>query len=84
MVILDGFDNLIIGVVAPKSPRALHAGPEQLGVVFMTGHFGFMVGALGFGVLADRWGRKKTLMLCAAVFALASMVTTGVTTDWTN
>jgi AAHS family 4-hydroxybenzoate transporter-like MFS transporter len=80
VVILDGFDNLIIGVVAPKIAQSLKAGPQQLGVVFSTGHLGFMVGALGFGVLADRWGRKKTLMLCALLFAAASMVTTGVTT----
>lgn len=80
VVILDGFDNLIIGVVAPKIGPALHAGPQQLGTVFMTGHFGFMVGSLGFGLLADRWGRKKTLMFCAAIFAAASMLTTGVTT----
>jgi AAHS family 4-hydroxybenzoate transporter-like MFS transporter len=80
VVILDGFDNLIIGVVAPKIAQALKAGPQQLGVVFMSGHFGFMVGSLSFGVLADRWGRKKTLMLCAAIFAFASMITTGVST----
>lgn len=79
-VILAGFDTLIIGVAAPKIAQSLHAGPEQLGVVFMAGNFGFMVGALGFGVLADRWGRKKTLMLCAAIFAVASMITTGVST----
>lgn len=80
VVILDGFDNLIIGVVAPKIAQALHAGPQQMGFVFSSGHFGFMVGSLGFGLLADRWGRKKTLILCAFLFAFASLSTTGVTT----
>ena len=80
VVILDGFDNLIIGVVAPKLAQALKAGPQQLGIVFSSGHFGFMVGSLGFGLLADRWGRKKTLILCAFIFAFSSMLTTGVTT----
>ncbi len=79
VMLLDGFDNMIIGLAAPQIARALHLGPAALGVVFSSGHFGFLVGALGFGTLADRWGRKRMLILCALIFSCAMLLTTQIT-----
>jgi AAHS family 4-hydroxybenzoate transporter-like MFS transporter len=79
VMLLDGFDNMIIGLAAPQIARALHLGPAALGVVFSSGHFGFMVGALGFGTLADRWGRKRMLISCALIFSCAMLLTTQIT-----
>jgi MFS transporter, AAHS family, 4-hydroxybenzoate transporter len=79
VMFLDGFDNMIIGLAAPQIARALHLGPAALGVVFSSGHFGFLIGALGFGTLADRWGRKRMLILCALIFSFAMLLTTQIT-----
>lgn len=79
VMFLDGFDNMIIGLAAPQIARALHLGPASLGVVFSSGHFGFLIGALGFGTLADRWGRKRMLILCALIFSFAMLLTTQIT-----
>ncbi|MET0186548.1 MAG: MFS transporter, partial [Achromobacter sp.] len=35
----------------------------------------FVVGALGLGSLADKWGRKRTLLLSVACFAVLSFIT---------
>ena len=80
VMFLDGFDNMINRVRGrPQIARALHLGPEALGVIFSFGHFGFLVGALGFGTIADRWGRKRMLILCALIFSFAMLLTTQIT-----
>jgi AAHS family 4-hydroxybenzoate transporter-like MFS transporter len=47
----------------------------MLGPVFSAGLAGLTAGALVFGLLGDRWGRKTVFILCGVVFGLASLGT---------
>lgn len=72
-LMLDGFDNQMIGYVAPALKSAWHLGAGALGPVFSAGVFGVGLGSILIGPFGDRYGRVKTLLftvLCFAVFSL--------------
>ena len=74
IVAIDGFDTASIGFIAPAIREQWGLDAAHLAPVFGAGMFGLMLGALAFGPLADRIGRKSTLMICVAFFGLASLV----------
>ncbi len=75
VLFLDGFDTQAIGYVAPALAREWGLTKGALGPVFSAGLFGLMIGALLFGPLADRIGRKKIIILSTLAFGLGALVT---------
>jgi len=76
----DGFDTQAIGYVAPAIVKAFGVDRTALAPVFAVGLFGLMLGALAFGPIADRVGRKPVLVFCTAFFGVCSLLTTRATT----
>lgn len=74
-VALDGFNTQAIGYVAPAIARDWHLGREALSPVFASGLIGLMIGALTFGPVADRFGRKRIIIACTAFFGVFSLAT---------
>jgi AAHS family benzoate transporter-like MFS transporter len=74
----DGYDLVIYGAVIPLLMKAFHMGPAQTGAIAGYGFIGAAIGAALFGALADKIGRKRTIIFCAFLFSI-SMVLTGFT-----
>src|ERR1700675_2188218 len=75
VLFLDGFDTTAIGYVAPSLAREWGLTKGALGPVFSAGLFGLMIGALLFGPLADRIGRKKIIIFSTLAFGIGTLIT---------
>jgi putative MFS transporter len=70
----DGIDYVAIGMVLPVIGELWHLTPGEIGWLISGGFLGQMIGAIGFGRLAERIGRIPTAMLTTAVFALGGIL----------
>lgn len=80
LLIVDGYDVFIYGVVLPKLMEQWQLTAPQAGSLASWALFGMMSGALLFGPLGDRIGRKKCITLCFTLFSLATFLNGFVTT----
>jgi MFS transporter, AAHS family, 4-hydroxybenzoate transporter len=75
VLFIDGFDTQAIGYVAPDLARDWNLPRGALGPVFSAGLFGLMIGALIFGPVADRIGRKRIIVFSTIAFGLGTLAT---------
>lgn len=78
VVFVDGFDVQAIGYVAPALLKTFQVDKAALGPIFSAGLFGMALGALSFGPIADRFGRRPVLLFCTLFFAAMSLLTSTV------
>ncbi len=75
VLFIDGFDTQAIGYVAPAIANDWKLARGALGPVFGAGLFGLMIGALLFGPIADRVGRRRIIIFSTAFFGLGTLAT---------
>jgi len=80
--LLIAIDIGVLNVALPRMAADLHPTPTEL--LWMNDIYGFMVGGtmVTMGTVGDRIGRRKLIVLCAAVFAVASAVAAFAGAPW--
>jgi MFS transporter, AAHS family, 4-hydroxybenzoate transporter len=75
VALLDGFDAQALAFVAPLMIEQWGMDAGSFGVAFGAGLAGLAIGAMLFGPLADRFGRKRVILTTVALFGICSMLT---------
>ena len=70
LMLFDGYDLVVYGAVVPTLMEEWGISAVQAGMYGSYALFGMMFGALIFGTLADKIGRKKIIMICVFIFSL--------------
>ena len=70
----DGMDAAIVAFLLTDLKRVFDLSNTQLGLVGSATPFGFLFGAVLAGILGDRIGRKKVMLIALAVYAVFSIV----------
>jgi len=75
--VLDGLEVTLAGSVAGalRDSPSLRLSEAQVGLSASFYLVGAVLGALGFGWLADRWGRKRLFWITLAVYGIATGAT---------
>ena len=73
---LDGFDVLSISFASPGIRAEWGLGPTALGVVLSAELFGMALGSIFLGGLADKIGRRPTVLGCLVVMATGMYMAT--------
>ncbi|MGO7897165.1 MFS transporter [Rhizobium ruizarguesonis] len=75
LLIVDGYDVFIAGTVLPTLMAEWQLSKPEAGALQAWALFGMMFGALIFGPLADRIGRKKGIAISFMLFTIATLST---------
>ncbi len=75
IAMFDGYDTQGIAYVAPVIAQDLGMNVASLGPIFGAGLVGLMIGAIFFGMLADKIGRKKVIIISVLAFGIFSILT---------
>ncbi|MDQ1717957.1 MAG: transporter, family, benzoate transport protein [Pseudonocardiales bacterium] len=76
IVVFDGYDLIVYGTVLPhllKQP-GWHLGKSGAGLLGSLAFAGMLVGAVFAGTLADRFGRRRTILVCTAWFSVFTAI----------
>lgn len=75
--ILDGLEVTIVGVIGAvlKDPQTLHLSDVEVSSAGTAYLIGAVVGALFFGRMTDKFGRKMLFMITLAVYLVATILT---------
>lgn len=78
--LFEMLDNSVLNVALPTIGRELHA--STTGLQWVTGAYSVAFGALMlfFGAVADRFGRRRVMLVGLVLLALASLATLAVST----
>lgn len=69
LLMVEGLDLQLLGQVAPVILYEWHVPRGEFGLAMGAALVGLALGAGIGGPLGDRYGRKRVLMVCAAIFA---------------
>ncbi|MFC9841309.1 MFS transporter [Rhodococcus sp. NPDC127530] len=74
VMFLDGFDTQAISFAAPAIGREWGLSVSALGPIFSAAIVGLMVGYLCLAPLAQRFGHRRTVLVCTAMFGILTLL----------
>ena len=69
IIIIDGYDIAIAGAALPSIMKDMGVTASTAGLMASSALFGMMFGAMFFGALSDRIGRRWTIAICVSLFS---------------
>ena len=72
-LIIEGYDVQLMSFAAPSLLKAWHLKRAAFGPVLSAGLLGILFGAIAFGWIGDRIGRKTCIVISSAVYGLFSL-----------
>jgi MFS family permease len=75
----DVYDNFMLALTIPALVIAFALSKAEAGAIGSILAAGLVLGGIGFGWVADRIGRVRTLMLCVTIYSVFSGTTAFVT-----
>jgi MFS family permease len=75
--VIDGIEVTLVGAVSTvlQEPQTLHFSATQIGLLNTAYLIGAVIGALFFGYLTDRYGRKRLFSITLGVYLAAAFLT---------
>jgi len=70
VIIFDGYDLAVAGIALPSIMKEMGIKATSAGFMVSTALFGMMFGAVIFGTIADRIGRRWTIAACVLLFSV--------------
>uniref|UniRef100_A0A6Q2Z965 Major facilitator superfamily (MFS) profile domain-containing protein n=1 Tax=Esox lucius TaxID=8010 RepID=A0A6Q2Z965_ESOLU len=70
----DGVDGFVVGFVLPSAEKDMCLSNANKGMLGLLVYVSMMVGALVWGGLADKMGRRKCLIFCLAIDCVFSFL----------
>lgn len=74
IMFMDGYDYTIITVAAPMIMKEWGVSKGDFSYAFSAAFFGYLFGAVIFGTVADRIGRKPTLLFASCIFSVGTFL----------
>lgn len=74
LIMLDGFDVLVMAFTASAVAAEWKLNGAQLGVLFSAGLIGMAIGSLFLAPVADRRGRQPVIVLCLVVVSVGMLL----------
>ncbi|MGW0174300.1 MFS transporter [Rhodococcus sp. NPDC003322] len=73
LAILDGMDAQLIGFAIPALSEDWGLSKASFGLLLALSSGAMVVGSLVFGPVADRWGRRRVILLCTVLFSVFTL-----------
>ncbi|MFE7278594.1 MFS transporter [Streptomyces sp. NPDC057623] len=70
----DAFDIVSIAVVLTAISHTFDLTSSQAGLLVSAGFLGQALGALGFGLVSERWGRRKVFLAALVVMGVFALI----------
>src|SRR5258706_4602583 len=80
IILFDGYDLAVAGIALPSIMKDMGVDPTKAGFMVSSALFGMAFGAIFFGTIADRIGRRWTIAICIGLFSVFTAAA-GLTKD---
>lgn len=73
IIFIDGYDTAVMGFIIPSLKQQWQLTPAHAGMILGAAMFGVALGAIIAGATADRYGRRKVLLIALVVVSVMSL-----------